>query len=153
MSTITATSVLPRLPMALPPPGDPSKRLAEQHRAKVRKIRHDMELEAAEHAQILQRRLIARALEPNVDLKLLADITWKLSERGVGRVREAESDDPVKQKGPSGDLHDFLEALSSASNLIRDEGKAAPRIEHSERDITPSSDFDLDQFIEGDDDE
>ena len=46
---------------------DVAKSAKEQHRAKVRKIRHEIELEAAEYAQILQRRVIARALEPGVD--------------------------------------------------------------------------------------
>lgn len=156
MTTATSTSVLPpvpRRPATLQPPGDPSKRLAEQHRARIRKIRHDTELEAAEYAQILQKKLIARALEPNVDLKLLADITFKLQDRGVGRVREAESDEPKQQRGPDGALHDFLTAISAASKASL--GHTPPPA--IERDVTDPNqgrylDVDLDQFKESDDD-
>jgi hypothetical protein len=128
-----------------------AKSAAEQHRAKVRKIRHDTELEAAEYGQILQRKLIERALDPNVDLKLLADITFKLQSRGIGAVRESESDADQKQKGTASDLLDFLSAVSARNDAIRDEGKAVPRIERDEKDITP--DIDLSGFIEGDDHE
>lgn len=150
MNSSTATSVLAPLVLrpSLPPPsGDPSKHLAAEHRARIRKIRHDTELEAAEYAQILQKKLIARALEPNVDLKLLADITFKLQDRGVGRVREAESDEPKKQ-GPEGDLLNFLTAISSASKAGLGH-TPPPAIERDEKDITPLSDnIDLDQFNE-----
>lgn len=130
---------------------DVAKSAAEQHRAKIRRIRHDTELEAAEYAQILQKKLIARALDPNVDLKLLADITFKLQDRGVGRVREAESDDPEKQKGPEGALHDFLTAISAASKASLGHTQQQA-IERDEKDITPpSSGIDLDGFFEADD--
>lgn len=133
---------------------DVAKSTTEQHRARIRKIRHDTELEAAEYARILQKKLIARALDPNVDLKLLADITWKLSERGIGRVREAESDDPEKQKGPEGTLHDFLTAISAVNKATAMGHTPAPRIE---RDVTDPDqerylDVDLDQFQESDND-
>ncbi|MGE8465282.1 MAG: hypothetical protein ACN6QE_03985 [Pseudomonas putida] len=151
MNTSTSTSVLTPVVLrpSLPPPsGDPSKRLAEQHRAKIRKIRHDTELEAAEYAQILQKKLIARALDPNVDIDTLARITWKLSERGIGRVRDAESDEPAKQKGTAGDLLDFLTAISSVNKATLGH-TPAPAIEH---DITPKQaqplDIDLEQFNE-----
>lgn len=154
MNSITATSVLPRRPATLQPPGDPSKRLAEQHRAKIRKIRHATELEAAEYAQILQKKLIARALEPNVDIDTLARITWKLSERGIGRVRDAESDEPKQQRGPEGALHDFLTAISAASKV----SLGHTQQQAIERDVTDPNqgrylDVDLDQFKESDDDD
>lgn len=132
---------------------DVAKSAAEQHRAKIRKIRHDTELEAAEYAQILQKKLIARALDPNVDIDTLARITWKLSERGIGRVREAESDEPKQQRGPEGALHDFLTAISAVNKATLGH-TPPPAIERDEKDITPpDGDIDLNQFFEDDDDE
>ncbi|MDD2135659.1 hypothetical protein [Pseudomonas kurunegalensis] len=130
------------------------KSVAEQHRDKVRKARHEVELEAIEYARVLQQKLIARALDPATDPKLASDIAFKLLDRGIGRVRDAESDDPAKKQDPEGDLLNFLTAISSVSKA--GVGHTPPPA--IERDVTDPDqgrylDVDLDQFKESDDDD
>lgn len=116
--------------------------VADQHRARIRKARHETELEAAEYAQILQRKLLERALDPKTDPKLATEIQFKLLERGIGRVRDAESDDPKAKTADAQGMLELLAAMSlqnAASELV---GNAARR---NERDITP--DDDTTQFL------
>lgn len=156
MSTNTATSVMAPLMLrpSLPPPfGDPTKHLAGEHRTKVRKIRHATELEAAEYAGVMLRKLIDRALDPATDPVLATKIPFQLLERGIGRVRDAESDEPKKQ-GPESDLLNFLTAISSFSKAGLGH-TPPPAIERDVTDLAQGRylDVDLEQFKESDDED
>ncbi|MFF7863439.1 hypothetical protein [Pseudomonas monteilii] len=129
------------------------KSVAAEHRAKVRKARHEVELEAIEYAGVMLRKLIDRALDPKTDPVLATKIQFQLLERGIGRVRDAESDEPKKQ-GPEGDLLNFLTAISSVSKA----GLGHTPLPVIERDVTDPDQgrylgVDLDQFKESDDDD
>jgi hypothetical protein len=157
MSTATSTSILPpvpRRPAALQPPGDPSKRLAAEHREKIRRLREEVELKAAEYTSIMLDKHIAEALDPATDPKLRRDLRRDIKEWGIGRSREVEQDDPKDKEARARDLLEVLAAMSTSNFALEQQGKAAPRIE---RDVTPEQgqplDIDLDEFkVEGDDD-
>ena len=125
-------------------PTGPNEELAK-HRAKVRKARHEVEMEAIEYAGVMLRKLIDRALDPKTDPVLATKIQFQLLERGIGRVRDAESDEPKKQ-GPEGDLLNFLTAISSVSKAGLGH-TPPPAIELDEKDITPKDDLDVGRFL------
>lgn len=103
---------------------------ATAHRAAVRKARHELELKAVEYAAIMLQRHIDVALDPKTDPALAAKLRMQIMERGVGKVRDSESDDGKKGATP-GDFVDFLTAISSTFAAKRDElgHTPAPRIE------------------------
>lgn len=116
---------------------DPSKRLADEHRRKVRAARQIAELEAIEWASILQRKLIDRALDPATDPKLATDISFKLIDRGIGRVREVESE-ASEDKRRSLDPTNILDVLAavSAQALASQQIEQQQQQQRLERDVS-----------------
>ncbi|MCE7761081.1 hypothetical protein GQL56_00375 [Pseudomonas putida] len=92
-----------------------SKTAVEQHRGKLRKARQDTELQAIEYAGIMMRKHIEAALDPTTDPKLARQLRLDIMERGLGRVREVESENAeAKRQGTNvNDLLTVLAALSS----------------------------------------
>lgn len=141
MSSFTSTASIP--PPSLPTvplfdrfgkpikPVDPAKRLADEHRRKVRAARHAAELEAIEWAAILQRKLIDRALDPKTDPKLATDISFKIIDRGIGKVREVESE-TAEDKRRSLDPNNILDVLAALST----QASASQQQQRLERDVT-----------------
>ncbi|MBH3373411.1 hypothetical protein [Pseudomonas juntendi] len=114
---------------------DPAKDIAarqrDAHRAKVRAARQTAELEAIEWAQILQRKLIDRALDPKTDPKLATDISFMLIDRGIGRVREVESE-TAEDKRRSLDPNNILDVLAALST----QALASQQQARLERDVS-----------------
>ncbi|MBH3378360.1 hypothetical protein [Pseudomonas asiatica] len=134
MSSATASSVLPQLPRrpaALVPPIDPSKRLVDEHRRKVRAARQAAELELIEWSQILHRKLLDRALDPKTDPKLATDISFRLIDRGIGKVREVESE-TAEDKRRSLDPNNILDVLAALST----QASASQQQQRLERDVS-----------------
>ena len=152
MTTATSSSILPpvpRMPMALPPSGDPSKRLAEQHREKLRAAKRAVESKAVEYADIMLDQHIAAALNPATDPKLARQLRMDIIE--LARARGADTDDAKQRDSAAQKMLDALTTWSIANRAIEEAGKTVPRIERDEKDITPPSDIDLDGFFEADD--
>ncbi|GHS81481.1 hypothetical protein PAGU2196_23150 [Pseudomonas sp. PAGU 2196] len=153
-NTLSAMPVLPLPTVALfdrfgkpIKPAGPNEELAK-HRAAVRQARHAAELEAIEYAQIMLQRHIAAALDPATDPKLARQLRLDIMDRGIGKVREAESDsDPKQREAAAQNMLEALAAMSTSNFALEQQGKAAAFIE---RDVTPEQgqyqDIDLDQF-------
>jgi hypothetical protein len=126
---------------------------AAEHRAKIRKLKEETELLAAEYALVMQRKHIEEALDPATDPKLRRDLRNDVMNRGLGRPREVGQDDPNDKEARAQDLLDVLAAMSTRNFALEQQGKAASRIE---RDVTPAQEqpleIDLSEFTVGDDD-
>ncbi|KYC14222.1 hypothetical protein [Pseudomonas sp. ABFPK] len=107
---------------------------AAAHRAKIRRLREETELLAAEHALVMQRKHIEEALNPATDPKLRRDLRNDVMNRGIGRPSEAEQDDPKDKEARARDLLEILATVSTRNFALEQQGKAAPRIE---KDVTP----------------
>ncbi|MBP2083525.1 MULTISPECIES: hypothetical protein [Pseudomonas] len=110
---------------------DPSKRLADEHRRKVRAARQAAELELIEWSQILHRKLLDRALDPKTDPKLATDISFRLIDRGIGKVREVESE-TAEDKRRSLDPNNILDVLAALST----QAMASQQQQRLERDVS-----------------
>ncbi|WP_144173554.1 hypothetical protein [Pseudomonas sp. Kh13] len=126
---------------------------AAAHRAKIRRLKEEAELKAAEYTLIMLDKHIAEALDDKTDPKLRRDLRNDVMNRGVGKPREVEADDdPQGKEARARDLLDVLAALSTRNAALEMEGKASPRIE---RDVTPEQghhlDIDLSEFDVGGD--
>lgn len=157
--TISATPAMPLPTVALfdrfgkpIKPTGPNEELAK-HRATVRQARHAAELEAIEYAQIMLQKHIATALDPKTDPKLARQLRLDIMDRGIGKVRDAESDAPAKDKDAAAQgILELLAAISTKSLAVEMEGKTAARIE---RDVTPEQGqyLDLNEFDVGGEDD
>lgn len=117
-------------------PNEHTQRIDEaaKQRAALRKTRHETELLAAEYARVMLERHIAAALDPKTDPVLAAKLRNDVMNRGIGKVRDTEDDDPdTKKKG--GTVAEFLEALAAISTAAA-VVERVPRVGHAERDIT-----------------
>ena len=91
----------------------PSDERARQLAAK-RKAQHEVEMLALEWSKIMLEKTIHAALDPATDPALAAKLREQVINRGIGRVKEQETDaDAKKQKG--GGIVEFLEALTAIS--------------------------------------
>lgn len=128
---------------------DVAKSAAEQHREKLRQAKRAVESKAVEYADIMLDQHIAAALDPATDPKLARQLRMDIIE--LSRAREADPDDAKQRDTAAQKMLDALCAWSVANRAIEEAGKAVPRIERDEKDITPPSDIDLDGFFEADD--
>lgn len=114
---------------------------AAAHRAKIRRLREETELLAAEHALVMQRKHIEEALNPATDPKLRRDLRNDVMNRGIGRPSEVEQDDPKDKEARARDLLEILATVSTRNFALEQQGKTAPRIE---RDVTPGGHLEID---------
>ncbi|MFJ4348897.1 hypothetical protein [Pseudomonas sp. NPDC089401] len=129
---------------------DAAKRQADdaaEHKAKLRRIKEEVEIKAAEFASIMLDKHIAEALDPSIEPRLRRDLRNDVLNRGIGRPAEAEKDDAKARDTAAQNLLDVLAAMSTNNRTIESAGKAVPRIE---RDVTPEHaeflEIDLNQF-------
>ncbi|BBU44950.1 hypothetical protein PPTS312_28650 [Pseudomonas putida] len=126
------------------------KSVAAEHREKLRAAKRAVENKAVEYADIMLDQHIAAALNPATDPKLARQLRMDIIE--LSRARDADPDDAKQRDTAAQKLLDALGAWSVANRAVEEAGKAVPRIERNEKDITPPSDIDLGEFFEGDDD-
>ncbi|KWW13230.1 hypothetical protein RBI94_08575 [Pseudomonas putida] len=106
---------------------------AEQaaQRAKLKQIRLENQLMAAEYAQIMLQRHINEALDPATDPRLRRDLRNDVLAHGVGKPREIESE-ASESKRQGTDANDMVRALAAFSV----QALASQQRERLERDVT-----------------
>ena len=106
---------------------------AEQaaQRAKLKQIRLENQLMAAEYAQIMLQRHINEALDPATDPRLRRDLLNDVLAHGVGKPREIESE-ASESKRQGTDANDMVRALAAFSV----QALASQQRERLERDVT-----------------
>ncbi|WP_053160133.1 hypothetical protein [Pseudomonas sp. P1.8] len=128
-----------------------SDELARQRAAK-RKAQHEVEMLALEWSKIMLEKTIHAALDPATDPALAAKLRVQIIDRGIGRVRDQESEEDAKKK--SGGAVEFLEVLAAISTAAAAIERIPPEAPRIERDVGGSrTDDDLQQLlddIEGD---
>lgn len=104
---------------------------AAAQRAKLKQIRLENQILAAEWAQIMMRKSIEEALDPATDPRLRRDLRNDVLAHGVGKPREIESEaSEAKRQGT--DANDLVRALAAFSA----QALASQQQQRLERDVT-----------------